>query len=93
MPHIHCTEQVDAARDALNTVVARRLTTEQREAAMYEYRTQSVAVSGDKPLGGAGPWALLKARSGKDIPRRYLLRNTMRVQVSDQNWPLIGQIF
>ena len=69
-------DAVDAARDALNTVVARRLTPEQREACIYEYRTQSVAVSGDRPLGGAGPWTLLKARSGKDIPRRYRLRDT-----------------
>lgn len=64
-------EAVDAARNALNTVVARRLTPEQREACIYEYRTQSVAVSGNKPLGGTGPWTLLKARSGKDIPKRH----------------------
>eukprot|EP01043_Picozoa_sp_COSAG02_P029840 COSAG02_NODE_1876_length_10570_cov_3.717887_2_plen_636_part_00 len=64
-------DAVEAARSALNTVVAERLTPEQRDACMYEYRTQSVAVAGNKPLGGAGPWVLLKARSGKDIPKRY----------------------
>jgi hypothetical protein len=64
-------DAVDAARDALNTVVAKRLTPEQREACVYEKRTQSIVVSGNKPLGGAGPWVVVRARSGKDIPKRY----------------------
>eukprot|EP01043_Picozoa_sp_COSAG02_P040722 COSAG02_NODE_3316_length_6950_cov_37.603999_1_plen_689_part_00 len=75
-------DAVEAARSALNTVVAARLTPEQRAACLYEYRTQSVAVAGNKPLGGAGPWVLLKARSGKDIPKRYT--NPMLAAANDE---------
>ena len=64
-------ESVDDARDALNTVVSTRLTPEQRESCVYEYRTQSVCVKGDKPLGGEGPWTAVKARSGKVVPKRW----------------------
>ena len=60
-----CMESVDASRDSLNTVVSSRLTPEQGGRCVYEYRTQSVAVAGGRPLGGEGPWVLVKARSGK----------------------------
>ena len=66
--------EVSAARSALNTVVTSRLTPEQSDTAMYEYRTGSVAVSpgrGARPVGGEGPWTLVKARSGKDVSGRW----------------------